>query len=102
LIWAAVADADLDERSDELRRQGWGDNACKQQPAPTECSELREDQETQDLLSTVGVASLVASGVFGAATLASFLLVQPGRAREGVRVAPLVGDRAGLVVRGVW
>jgi len=56
------------------------------------------------LLDRVGLISLASSGAIGAITLSSFAWLpdQDKAAVGAVRVTPLVGPHAGLMIEGVW
>ena len=104
LIWGAAIQGDVAERRDELRAKGWGPDACSQQAAAAECSALTDRQHRRDVVSTVGLVSLAASGAIGAVTLGSFVVAhdEPNGQRR-VRVAPLAGaGEAGITLWGMW
>jgi len=104
LIWGAAIHDDIAERREELRAKGWESNACSQPAAAAECSALADRERRRDVVSTVGLVSLAASGAIGAVTLGSFVVAhgEPNGQRR-VRVAPLAGaGQAGITLRGMW
>lgn len=103
LISAAVVHGEITDRVAELRASGTESDACLRPDAARFCSELHDAQERKLALSRFGLGSLIASGAIGLVTAGSFALEpsEPIRA-GGVRVMPLAGDQAGLMLYGVW
>jgi len=103
LVWSAVLTGDMADDSSDLQREDRDLGACRQNPASA-CSDLRDARERRDLLDRVGLISLASSGAIGAITLASFAWLpdQDKAALGAVRVVPLVGPHAGLMLQGVW
>ena len=97
-ISAAVVDDTMEEKAAAL-----GPGACRGDPFTEACKGLQDAKEARDLLHGVGVASLIAGGAIGAATLISFQWAPAGRSSARVHAAPAVGPgRAGLVVTTAW
>jgi tetratricopeptide (TPR) repeat protein len=103
LLGAEITRANHDERSAELRRDGWLGNTCAPPGTAPVCTELRDLREQRALLGTLGVATLATSGAIGVATLVSYLFDQKTASREGVSVVPVVTRQtAGLWMKRAW
>ncbi|WP_437875468.1 hypothetical protein [Sorangium sp. So ce513] len=108
MIRAASLDGDLGERRDGLNRGAPASGSrCWQTSAPPACDDLLRLQDERNLSAGVGTALLIAGGVIGAATAASFFtdfsFLGPAPAQEAIHVAPVVTGRAlGVRLEGLW
>ncbi|KYF87966.1 hypothetical protein BE20_24280 [Sorangium cellulosum] len=102
LAWA-VKDGEAATLREQIRSVS-GENGCSPNKGITDarCPDLRDAIEARDALGLVAVASLVASGVIGAAALSSFWWA-PAPDHGGVRVVPRATAHGGGVgIEGAW
>ncbi|WP_437634704.1 hypothetical protein [Sorangium sp. So ce854] len=108
MIRAASLDGDLGERRDGLNRGAPSSGStCWQASDRPACDDLLRLQDERNLSAGVGTALLIAGGVLGAATAASFFtdfsflgLAPP---REAIHAAPVVtGREIGVMIEGLW
>ncbi|MGK3998158.1 hypothetical protein [Sorangium sp. So ce1024] len=108
MIRAASLDGDLGERRDGLNRGAPASGSrCWQASDRPACDDLLRLQDERNLSAGVGTALLIAGGVIGAATAASFFtdfsFLGPAPAQEAIHVAPVVTGRAlGVKLEGLW
>ncbi|WP_437839239.1 PEGA domain-containing protein [Sorangium sp. So ce1153] len=107
MIHARSADGDLDEHNRKLDELGVTSWACRDPSPPATCSELARLRRQRDQFAALGTALMVASGVIGAATVASFFTdlafnrAEPTSAR--VAFSPVAApQQVGLVAYGTW
>ncbi|MCC6553233.1 MAG: hypothetical protein IT372_09470 [Polyangiaceae bacterium] len=101
LIWSGVMTGDIDERAEVIRRTSKDSAACAHPSA--ECSELRGRVERRDALDTIGIVGLGVGAGVAAVTLVLIGLAPDGPERDSApRVAPMMGEHAGLLVHGAW
>ncbi|AGP33685.1 hypothetical protein [Sorangium cellulosum] len=99
----AVKDGESETLREQIRSVS-GENGCSPNKGITDarCPDLRDAIEARDALGLVAVASLVASGVIGAAALSSFWWA-PAPDHGGVRVVPRATAHGGGVrIEGAW
>jgi hypothetical protein len=72
MVRARTADGDLKERNSRLDALGWTSSTCREAEPRAACAELSRLRKERDLFAGLGTAMVAASGVFGAATVASF------------------------------
>lgn len=107
MLRARAADGDLDDRNRKLDALGAPSWACREPSPPAACAELASLRRQRDQFAALGTAMMVAGGVFGAATVASFftdfsfLQSEPMRARVALSPAA-TPQHIGLVAHGAW
>ncbi|WP_437780724.1 PEGA domain-containing protein [Sorangium sp. So ce1097] len=107
MVHARAADGDLAELNGKLDDLGVASWACREPSPPATCSELSRLRRQRDQFAALGTGLVVASGVLGAATIASFFtdfgLGQAEPMRDRVAVSPMAAPgQLGLVAHGVW
>ncbi|WP_437654763.1 PEGA domain-containing protein [Sorangium sp. So ce1182] len=107
MIHADAADGDLDEHNRKLDELGVTSWACRDPSPPAACSELARLRQQRDQFAALGTAMMVASGVIGAATVASFFtelaFTRSEPASDRVAFAPVATpQQVGLVAYGAW
>ncbi|WP_437923834.1 hypothetical protein WMF37_33080 [Sorangium sp. So ce291] len=108
MIRATSLDGDLSERRDGLNGGAAAPGSrCRQAPERPACVELRRLRDERNLSAGVGAAMLIAGGVIGAATAASFftdfsfLGLTP--APDRMRASPVAtGREIGVRIEGLW
>lgn len=108
MLRAARLDGDMSERRAGLD----GDAApsgsrCWGTPERPACADLRRLRDERNLSAGVGTGLLVAGGVIGAVTAASFFMdftvVGGAPAEDGLRASPVAtGREIGVRIEGVW
>ncbi|WP_437276165.1 PEGA domain-containing protein [Sorangium sp. So ce375] len=107
MVRASASDGDLKERNSKLDALGFTPWACREPSPPSACNELAVLRRERDQFAALGTAMVVASGVVGAMTVASFftdfsfLQSEPTGARVAFSPAATPGQ-IGLVAHGVW
>jgi hypothetical protein len=107
MVHARAADGDLEEINGKLDDLGLTSWACREPSPPPTCSELSRLRRQRDQFATLGTGLAVASGVIGAATIASFFtdfgLGQAEPQRDHIALSPMATPgQIGLVAYGVW
>ncbi|XXY52693.1 hypothetical protein WME91_16315 [Sorangium sp. So ce269] len=108
MIRASRLDGDLRERRDGLNRDpATNSSMCWQAPQRSACAELLRLRDERNLSGAAGTALVIAGGVIGAATAASFFtdFAFLGRtpARERIHVSPVAtGQETGVRIEGLW
>ncbi|WP_437941586.1 PEGA domain-containing protein [Sorangium sp. So ce341] len=107
MIHARAADGDLDEHNSRLDELGFTSWACREPSPPATCSELARLRRQRDQFAALGTGMMVASGVIGAATVASFFtdlaFTRSEPARDRVGFSPVATpQQVGLVAYGAW
>ncbi|WP_437655347.1 PEGA domain-containing protein [Sorangium sp. So ce1182] len=107
MVHARAADGDLAELNGKLDDLGMTSWACRDPQPPATCSELSRLRRQRDQFAALGTGLVVAGGVLGAATIASFFtdfgLGQPEPRRDHVALSPMAAPgQIGLVAHGVW
>ncbi|XXX73950.1 tetratricopeptide repeat protein [Sorangium sp. So ce134] len=108
MIRASRLDGDLRERRDGLNRDPTTSSSmCWQAPQHSACAELLRLRDERNLSGVAGTALVIAGGVIGAATAASFftdfsfLGLTP--AQERIHVSPVAtGQGVGVRIEGLW
>ncbi|AUX34621.1 MULTISPECIES: PEGA domain-containing protein [Sorangium] len=108
MIRAGRLDNDLSARRDLLLSEPSSSSSmCWQAPQSSPCGELARLQDARNLSGRAGLAMVIAGGVVGAVTAASFftdlsfLGSSPGRDR--VHVSPVAnGNEIGARIEGLW
>ncbi|AUX33616.1 MULTISPECIES: hypothetical protein [Sorangium] len=106
MVRASASDGDLKERNSKLDALGFTPWACREPSPPSACNELAVLRRERDRFAALGTAMMVASGVLGAATVASFftdfsfLESEPTGASVALSPAAAPGQ-IGLVAHGV-
>ncbi|XXT23782.1 hypothetical protein WME94_19790 [Sorangium sp. So ce429] len=108
MIRASRLDGDLSERRDGLDRDPMTNSSmCWQAPQRSACAELLRLRDERNLSGVAGTALVIAGGVIGAATAASFftdfsfLGLTP--AQERIHVSPVAtGHGMGVNIGGLW
>ncbi|WP_437973829.1 PEGA domain-containing protein [Sorangium sp. So ce295] len=107
MVRASASNGDLKERNSTLDALGFTPWACREPSPPSACNELAVLRRERDQFAALGTAMVVASGVVGAMTVASFftdfsfLQSEPTGARVAFSPAATPGQ-IGLVAHGVW
>ncbi|WP_437709408.1 hypothetical protein WMF45_33740 [Sorangium sp. So ce448] len=107
MVRASASNGDLKERNSKLDALGFTPWACREPSPPSACNELAVLRRERDQFAALGTAMVVASGVLGAATVASFftdfsfLQAEPTGARVAFSPTATPGQ-IGLVAHGVW
>ncbi|WP_437709732.1 hypothetical protein WMF45_34720 [Sorangium sp. So ce448] len=107
MVRASASNGDLKERNSKLDALGFTPWACREPSPPSACNELAVLRRERDRFAALGTAMVVASGVVGAMTVASFftdfsfLQSEPTGARVALSPAATPGQ-IGLVAHGVW
>ncbi|WP_437640449.1 tetratricopeptide repeat protein [Sorangium sp. So ce854] len=108
MIRASRLDGDLSERRDGLARDPTTSTSmCWQAPQRAACAELRSLRDERNLSAVAGTVLVIAGGVLGAATAASFFtdfsFLGRTPAQERIHVSPVVtGHGMGVEIGGLW
>ncbi|WP_437578346.1 PEGA domain-containing protein [Sorangium sp. So ce887] len=107
MIHASVADGDLEEHNSKLDELGVTSWACREPSPPAACPELSRLRRQRDQFAALGTGMMVAGGVVGAATVASFFtdlaFTRSEPARDRVAFSPVATpEQVGLVAHGAW
>ncbi|WP_437819370.1 PEGA domain-containing protein [Sorangium sp. So ce1078] len=107
MIRARAAHGDLEEHDRKLDELGVTPWACREPSPPATCPELARLRRERDQFAMLGTAMMVASGVVGAATVASFFtdlgFIRPEPASDRVAFSPVATpQQVGLVAHGAW
>ncbi|WP_437759524.1 tetratricopeptide repeat protein [Sorangium sp. So ce1389] len=108
MIRASRLDGDLRERRDGLDRDPTTNSSmCWQAPQRSACAELLRLRDERNLSGVAGTALVIAGGVIGAATAASFVtdfsFLGLTPAQERIHVSPVAtGHGIGVRVGGLW
>ncbi|WP_438020374.1 tetratricopeptide repeat protein [Sorangium sp. So ce315] len=108
MIRASRLDGDLSERRDGLARDPTTSaSMCWQVPQRSACAELRSLRDERNLSGVAGTVLVIAGGVIGAATAASFFtdfsFLGGTPAQERIHVSPVAtGHGVGVNIEGLW
>jgi hypothetical protein len=108
MVRADKLDGDLSERRDGLARGSTSSSSmCWQAPQDSPCADLVRLRDARDLSAGVGTGLVIAGGVIGALTAASFFtdFSFPGRtpAQGRIHIAPVAtGRETGVSIEGLW
>ncbi|WP_437648373.1 PEGA domain-containing protein [Sorangium sp. So ce362] len=107
MIHARVADGDLEEHNSKLDELGVTPWACREPSPPAACPELSRLRRQRDQFAALGTGMMVASGVIGAATVASFFtdlaFTRSEPVSDRVAFSPVATpQQVGLVAHGAW
>ncbi|AUX28156.1 hypothetical protein SOCE836_002240 [Sorangium cellulosum] len=108
IMHAGKLNDDLSARRDRLLSEpASGSSMCWQAPQNSPCGELRRLRDARNLSGRAGVATVIAGGVIGAVTAASFFtdfsFLGFTPARERVHVSPVAnGNEIGAQIEGMW
>ncbi|WP_438022544.1 PEGA domain-containing protein [Sorangium sp. So ce233] len=108
MIRAGKIDDDLSARRDRLLSEpAASPSMCWQAPRNSPCGELRRLRDARNLSGGAGLATVIAGGVIGAVTAASFFVdlsfLGGTPARERVHVSPIAsGSELGARIEGLW
>ncbi|WP_234023408.1 tetratricopeptide repeat protein [Sorangium cellulosum] len=107
MVHASAADGDLEEHNRKLDKLGFTSWACREPSPPATCSELARLRRQRDQFAALGTAMMVASGVIGTATVASFFtdiaFTRSEPARDRLAFSPVATpQQVGLVAYGAW
>ncbi|WP_437765377.1 tetratricopeptide repeat protein [Sorangium sp. So ce281] len=108
MIRASRLDGDLSERRDGLSSDpSTSSSMCWQAPRHSACADLLRLRDERNLSGAVGTALVIAGGVIGAATAASFFtdfsFLGRTPAQEQIHVSPAaIGQGMGVRIEGLW
>ncbi|WP_437277507.1 hypothetical protein WME90_40670 [Sorangium sp. So ce375] len=108
MIRAANLDGDLSERRDGLNGGATASGSrCWQAADRPGCADLLRLRDERNLSAGMGTAMLIAGGVIGAATAASFFtdfsFLAPTPAQDRIHASPVAtGREIGVMIEGLW